>query len=162
MIKAVAVVGVAILMVAAAGLMLMRADILGQPRDQPVAAQPPLPGVFGRVKLGMTQPEIIDTVGKPLDRWVNPHYQRKTPAQWAELQARVDAESRAPGGAYAAAPSIEAIRDGAELTHRYHDVWAYRPIPAEFVMFYFGDTGALIKVAVAPAPKKGTPSQSPR
>jgi|SRR5579883_2101309 len=109
---------------------------------RPAPTNTPLPSTFASIKAGMTEGQVVSLVGQPVLKSRYAKYEKKTPAYWTTLQNEVNANSSA--SAYGNAPSLKFIRARMELTHRYKDVWLYKPKPNVLMTLYFGDDGILL------------------
>jgi hypothetical protein len=110
-----------------------------------------MPGPITRLKLGMTQEQVLALVGPPEDRSVFRKFEHKTPAQWAQIESQRE-QALAVSADSHGNPGPQAMIDALELTHRFHDVWLYRPYQSILLTLYFGEDKILRNVEYLPAP----------
>jgi outer membrane protein assembly factor BamE (lipoprotein component of BamABCDE complex) len=104
--------------------------------------KPPLPtsstlsGAFARVKPGMSEKDVQSLLGTPIEKSVNRKFENKTDQDWTKIVSDVRRPESDPSS-NSSAPDPQVLREGAELSHRYHDIWSYYPSPQEVVTIYF-------------------------
>ena len=117
-----------------------------------------LPGGFGKIDPGLTESQVLALVGPPRTKGRYPRYEQKPASYWAALQQQADAGGKL--AVYGSTPSLAYIKARAELTHRYKDVWQYKPTPSTVMTLYFGDDGTLLNMGLASGGGKGGPGAS--
>jgi hypothetical protein len=116
-----------------------------------------LPPAYSHLSVGMTQAQVLATLGPPMLRGTNRKFEKKTPAEWAKIQAQVDAD--APSEQDLSAPTnLNMLKLNAELEHRVRYVWQYKASSDFYDVLSFDGDGNLMKWGVSPiskAPKRG-------
>lgn len=108
-----------------------------------------LPGNFGKITPAATESQVVALVGQPQQKSHYARYEKKPASYWAALQQQVDAGDKL--AVYNSTPNMAYIRARAELTHRYKDVWLYKPAPRVLMTLYFGDDGTLLNMGLSSA-----------
>lgn len=123
-----------------------------------------LPANFASIHTGMSESDVLSQVGQPWYKSQYAKYENKPPAYWAALQQQASAVG-ADQASDTGAPSMAAIRAASQLTHQYHDVWQYKPVPSMLLTLYFSDKGTLLNIGTASggtrAPESGSRSPGP-
>jgi hypothetical protein len=93
----------------------------------------------------MTEAQVATLLGKAEAVSVYPKFEHKSASEWAKILEQANA---AAAGSLSsdAAPSLKSIKAQAELTHRFRDVWEYKPSKTRMVTLYFGEDGTLLNV----------------
>jgi hypothetical protein len=115
----------------------------------PAPPQVPLPSGYSRIRIGMTEDQVTALLGKPMLTSVNPRFEVKTEQQWSAIAARAQAAPTGDGVS-AGAPSLQAIKLGAELNHRVKETLRYQPNSTAYVSLEFDGRGKLIKFWMLP------------
>jgi len=124
------------------------------------SAGPVLPGVYGSLRAGMTQSEVVAKLGIPSAKSVNAKFVHKSPEEWARLQAQVDATA-AQFNDPSAVPSPPLMKLRTQMQHRIKDIWQYEPNKTIYLVLQFDESGRLLKWATAPAMPPGARPHEP-
>ena len=101
---------------------------------------------LAQIRIGMSEQEVVAILGEPKLTRVYPKFEHKTDAQWAALEIVGNRDmiemqqSNTP-------PNRDMVRLTTELTHRYHDEWAYQPNPTQLIILFFDEHGRLANIA---------------
>jgi len=111
-----------------------------------------VPPEFHRLQIGMTMAEVRAIVGKAPVESRNPHFEKKSDAEWALIRKQYDAkrQNQIEGDAV---PDASFIKLGNQLEHQFMEVWVYYPPPATrktWVSLRFNGNERLISAASGP------------
>ncbi|HEX5324938.1 MAG TPA: hypothetical protein VFW40_14220 [Capsulimonadaceae bacterium] len=115
-----------------------------------------VPDRFMAIKVGMSQSQVLSMVGPPHQKDHYARYEHKPAAYWAQVEKEA-APAIVDQSIDSATPSLASIKAAAQLTHRYKDIWIYKPVPTLMMTLYFGDDGTLLDMGTAAAGGKGLP-----
>ena len=125
----------------------------------PTQKVPAMPAMFAQIAMGMSESQVLALVGQPRDKSVYARYKHETPQYWASLDQQV-ANAPADQSAYDSVPDFTVMRAKALLTHRFHDIWWYRPTAAMTMVLYFNDDATLGNIGYRGTGK--APSEPPK
>jgi hypothetical protein len=123
-----------------------------QPRIGNAAHAAPLPSGFNDLQKGMSEQQVTSLIGKPVRQRVNSRYEHKSPAEWATLQAKADANAGTANDPNASV-NLADIRLDAQLEHRIKYLWQYKPTANLDAVVGFDDQGNMMRVDYSPTLK---------
>jgi hypothetical protein len=126
---------------------------------QPVPASIVLPAAYNTIRVGMTEKQVITTLGEPTNRTLNPRFETKTAQQWADIHSQLQA-ANASNSDLSAAPTMAVLKLGAELNHRIKDTLRYDPSKTDYVMFTFDGSHHLLRMWALPNSSSAPPKKS--
>ncbi len=110
-----------------------------------------LPGGFQKLTPGMSESDVIAAVGPPQTKSVNRKVIHKSDADWANLQAQVDADNNSTSLSSATNP--QATLRALQLEHRIKDTWRYSPSSHIYAILRFDDQRHLVRIDTGVAPQ---------